>query len=91
MTVSGRITDTTGCTVKSAAYTVTDEYGELQPSGTVTLSAGGAYSFTILLQASRLGADLDGRLYTVTVSAANNAGKTGSQAGSVIVPHNQGR
>jgi len=89
VTVSGTITDT-GCTVTSAAYAVTDEYGEIQPSGPVTLGPGGAYSFTVLLQASRLGTDLDGRLYTITVSASNNAGKTGSQAGSVIVPHDQG-
>jgi hypothetical protein len=90
VTVSGTITDT-GCTVTSAAYAVTDEYGQVQPSGAVTLRAGGTYSFTVLLQASRLGTDLDGRLYTITVSASNNAGKTGSQAGSVIVPHDQGR
>jgi hypothetical protein len=56
----------------------------------VTLGPGDAYSFTVLLQASRVGTDLDGRLYTITVSASNNAGKTGSQAGSVIVPHDQG-
>jgi hypothetical protein len=87
--VSGTITDT-GCTVTSAAYAVTDEYGEIQPSGPVTLGPGDAYSFTVLLQASRVGTDLDGRLYTITVSASNNAGKTGSQAGSVIVPHDQG-
>ena len=47
-------------------------------------------NITVLLQASRLGTDLDGRLYTITVSASNNAGKTGSEAGTVIVPHDQG-
>jgi hypothetical protein len=91
VTISGTITDTgSGCTIKTAAYAVKDEYGEVQPSGPVTPGAGGNYSFTILLQASRLGADIDGRLYTVTVSATNNGGKTGSQAGTVIVPHDQG-
>jgi hypothetical protein len=89
VTVSGTITDT-GCTITSTAYAVTDEYGEVQPSGPVTLGSGGAYSFTVLLQASRLGTDLDGRLYTVTVSASNSAGKKGLQAGSVVVPHDQG-
>jgi hypothetical protein len=89
VTVSGTITDP-GCTITSAAYAVADEYGEIQPSGAVTLGAGGAYSFTVLLQASRLGTDLDGRLYTITVSASNKAGKTGSQAGPVIVPHDRG-
>ena len=83
ITVSGTITDT-GCTVTSTAYAVTDEYGEVQPSGPVTLGSGGAYSFTVLLQASRLGTDLDGRLYTVTVSASNSAGKKGLQAGFAV-------
>jgi len=89
VTVSGTITDT-GCIVTTAAYAVKDEYGEVQPSGPVTLGPGGAYSFTVLLQTSRLGTDLDGRFYTITVSASNDAGGTGSQAGSVIVPHDRG-
>jgi type 1 fimbria pilin len=86
VTVSGTITDS-GCTVTNAAYAVTDEYGRVQPMGSVTLSEAGTYSFTIPLQASRLGTDLDGRLYTITVSASNNAGKTGSAANTVVVPH----
>jgi hypothetical protein len=89
VTVSGTITDT-GCSVARASYAVTDEYGQVQPTGPVTVGPGGSYTFTVLLQASRLGTDLDGRLYTITVSASNNAGKTGSQAGAVIVPHDQG-
>jgi hypothetical protein len=89
VTVSGTITDT-GCTITSAAYAVTDEYGQVQPSGPVTLGTGGAYFLTVGLQASRLGNDLDGRLYTITVSARNNVSNTGSQAGTVIVPHDQG-
>jgi len=89
VTVAGTITNT-GCTLKTAAYKVTDEYGEVQPSGPVTLGPRGAYSFNVSLQASRLGADIDGRLYTITVSASNDAGKTGSRANTVIVPHDQG-
>lgn len=89
VTVSGTITDT-GCTIASATYAVTDDYGQLQPSGPVMVGAGGTYSFTVLLQASRLGRDSNGRLYTVGVSATNNAGKTGSQVAVVIVPHDQG-
>jgi hypothetical protein len=91
VTISGTITESgSGCTLKTATYAVKDEYGEVQPSGPVTLSATGAYSFTVLLQASRLGTDANGRLYTVTVSASNNAGKTGSQAGTIVVPHDRG-
>jgi hypothetical protein len=88
LTVSGAISDT-GCILKTAAYAVTDEYGEVQPRGPVTIGVRGAYSFTVLLQSSRLGTDLDGRLYTITVSASNNAGETRSRTGSVIVPHDQ--
>ena len=92
VTASGQISDTdTTCTIRAAAFTVKDEYGEVQPRGSVTLGAGGAYTFTIWLQASRLGTDLNGRLYTITVSASNNAGKTGSQTDAVIVPHDQGK
>jgi|SRR5579859_84617 len=91
ITVSGTITDTgSGVNVNSAAYAVTDEYGEVQPHGAITLGAGGAYSFSILLQASRLGSDLDGRRYTVTVGAKDNAGNSGSNASALTVPHDQG-
>jgi hypothetical protein len=91
VTVSGTITDTgSGVNVNSAAYAVKDEYGEVQPQGAITLGPGGAYSFTILLQASRLGTDLDGRRYTVTVRAKDNAGNGGSKTSVVTVPHDQG-
>ena len=75
--------------METAAYAVTDEYGEVQPSGPLTLDPGGAYSFSVLLPASRLGTDLNGRLYTITISASNNARSTGSQSGTVLVPHDQ--
>jgi len=91
VSVSGTITDTgSGVNVNSAAYAVNDEYGEVQPQGAITLGLGGAYSFTILLQASRLGTDLDGRHYAVTVQAKDNAGNVGSKTSAVIVPHDQG-
>ena len=89
VTVSGTITDI-GCSVTKADYAVTDEYRAVQPTGPVTVGPQGDYSFTVLLQASRLGTDLDGRRYTITVRASNNAGRTGSQSYVVIVPHDQG-
>ena len=89
VTVSGTITGT-GCSIKSASFAVTDEYGKLQPSGAITLGLAGNYSFGVLLQASRLGTDRDGRRYTITVRASDNAGNTGSNTTAVIVPHDQG-
>jgi kumamolisin len=89
--VSGTIADAdSGVNAGVAAYSVTDEYGSVQPAGPVTLGANGAYSFTILLQASRRGNDRDGRRYVVTVTARDNAGNNASSWTSVTVPHDQG-
>ena len=91
VTVFGTITDNlSGVDPSTAAFAVVDEYGSIQPSGPVSLGAGGSYSFVISLQASRNGNDKDGRHYTITVSARDLAGNLGSAATTVIVPHDQG-
>jgi glycosidase len=91
VTVSGSITDTlSGVDPNSAAFAVVDEYGTVQPNGPVSLGPGGSYSFTIMLQASRNGNDLDGRQYQITVSAKDLAGNVGSAATTVTVPHDPG-
>jgi len=75
--------------VTSATFAVRDEYGRVQPHGAMALGPGGSYSFTVLLQASRLGSDHDGRRYTLSVGARDNGGNGGSKTGVVIVPHDQ--
>lgn len=91
VTVSGSITDTfSGVDPNSAAFAVVDEYGTVQPNGRVSVGPGGSYSFTVMLQASRSGNDLDGRQYQVTVSAKDLAGNVGSATTTVTVPHDQG-
>jgi glycosidase len=90
VTVSGSINDSlSGVDPSTAAFTVTDEYGSVQPQGPITLNAGGSYSFKLLLQASRMGNDLDGRQYTIIVSARDYAGNLSSSAAVVTVPHDQ--
>jgi hypothetical protein len=90
VTISGTITDAgSGLDVASAAISVSDEYGEIQPSGAVGLDSGGQYSFTIPLQAWRKGTDKDGRRYTVMVRAADNAGNVATASTVVTVPHDQ--
>ena len=91
VTISGTITDTgSGVNASTATYVVTDEYGEIQPTGAITLDPGGSYSFTVLLQASRRGSDFDGRRYMIAVRAKDNAGNGASKTSVVIVPHDQG-
>jgi hypothetical protein len=90
VTLSGTITDSdSGMNLNSAAYAVLDEYGEVQSEGPVSLDPAGNYSFTILLQASRRGTDLNGRRYTIMIHATDNAGNVGSQTGAVTVPHDR--
>jgi len=92
VTVAGAITDaTSGVDSTSATLAVTDEYGQVQPTGRVTVGAGGTYSFGISLIASRNGSDLDGRTYTIVVGGKDNAGNTGSCSTVLTVPHDQGQ
>ncbi len=91
VTVSVTITDaTSGVNPNSAKFAVVDQYGSVQPSGNVTLAANGTYFFTISLQASRLGTDQNGRAYTITITAQDNAGNQTSAVTTVVVPHDQG-
>jgi hypothetical protein len=69
---------------------VKDAYGLVQPSGPVSVASNGAYSFTTSLEARRDGQDKNGRLYTITVGAQDNAGNAASVTTTVIVPHDQG-
>jgi hypothetical protein len=90
--VSGAITDSgSGVNPSALACKVVDSYGLVQPACSVgTLGAGGAYSFTVSLVASRNGNDKNGRTYTITVSASDYAGNPASVSTPVIVPHDQG-
>jgi hypothetical protein len=92
VTVSGKITDaTSGVDPGSARFEVVDSYGKVQPTGAVTLRGDGSYSFTVNLEASRLGTDLAGRTYTITVSAKDQGGNPGSASATVTVPRDQGK
>jgi hypothetical protein len=94
VTVSGTITDElggSGVNVSSAAYVVVDEYGRIQPLGTIALGTDGRYAFTVAIEASRNGNDQDGRQYTIAVSAKDHAGNLGVASTIVTVPHDQGK
>jgi len=91
-TVSGTVTDaTSGVAPGKMTYSVADEYGLVQPRGSVIVRAGGRYSVSILLDAKRNGGDLDGRNYVITISAEDVAGNTSSTNVVVTVPHSRPR
>ncbi len=90
VTVKGQIEDAdSGVNPASAHFGVTDEYGEIQPSGGLTLDSSGKYSFAVQLQASRHGGDPNGRQYRIAVSAEDMAGNKGSASAVVVCPHDQ--
>jgi hypothetical protein len=91
VSISGSVKDTGGgIRPGTGRYQVIDEYGTMQPNGSVPLAVDGSYFFTMLLEASRRGDDQDGRQYSIIVSAKDNAGNPGSASTSVVVPHDQG-
>jgi hypothetical protein len=88
--VSGNIT--AGISALTATtYAVSDEYGQVQPSGTITLGAAGSFSFSVPLISARNGYDLDGRTYTIYVTGSDQIGNVGACSAVVTVPHDQGQ
>ncbi len=79
VTISGNASDATSG-FNSASFNVIDEYGVTQPSGPVTVQADGSYSFTLTLPATKNGGDKDGHLYTIVVTASDQAGNSASAA-----------
>lgn len=89
VTVRGTISDPGG--IVGARFAVTDEYGLVQPAGSVTVAPDGTYAVALSLVASRHGSDRDGRTYSVVVSATDQAGNEGTARVTVTVPHDQGK
>jgi outer membrane protein assembly factor BamB len=78
ITVSGLVTDNlSGINAGSVSYQVIDEYGLVQPTGSIVLKSDGTYSFTVSLMASRNRNDVDGRIYKIIVRASDQAGNIG--------------
>lgn len=88
--VQGLISDVgSGVDPATARFTVTDEYGSVQPTGSITLAANGTYAVDVPLVASRRGNDGDGRRYTIVIRAKDFAGNEGSASAIVTVPRDQ--
>lgn len=84
VTISGSATDGISG-ISSASFNVIDEYGVTQPSGPVTVQANGSYSFTITLPATKNGSDKNGHLYTIIVSASDQAGNSASATTTLTI------
>ena len=78
-----------GSGVAGATFSVIDEYGQVQPSGLVTINSDGSFIVNVSLEARRRGNDRDGRTYTLTVTATDSAGNRASATASAVVLHDQ--
>jgi hypothetical protein len=83
-----------GSGIRSIHIEVMDEYGTCQPVVT-DIGTGeivnGNWERTIQLEASRKGNDKDSRMYTIRVTATDNAGNVTTKEIIVIVPHDPGK
>jgi uncharacterized lipoprotein YddW (UPF0748 family) len=81
-----------GAGVAEVSYVVTDEYGMPLSIATRALSGGSAtWVETLAVEARRNGGDRDGRLYTITATITDAAGRTSNASTTVTVLHDRGR
>jgi hypothetical protein len=86
VTISGHVTDaSSGVKPNSTTYSVLDEYGITQPSGSVTLQGNGNYSFNLSLPATKNTGDTNGHLYTITIRGEDQAGNVSTAATTVKI------
>ncbi|HEX6125403.1 MAG TPA: carboxypeptidase regulatory-like domain-containing protein, partial [Pyrinomonadaceae bacterium] len=89
VTITGTGSDT-GSGVSQVSYVVTDEYGLPLSIGTRALSGNSAnWIESLMVEAQRNGGDLDGRLYTITATISDVAGRTSTATTSVVVLHDR--
>ncbi len=84
VTISGSATDAVSG-ISSASFNVIDEYGVAQPSGSVTVQPNGSYSFSLVLPATKHGSDKNGHLYTIVITATDQAGNPASATTTLTI------
>jgi hypothetical protein len=84
--ISGRLSDAlSGFDSTGGQYSVVDEYGISQPSGTLSFAADGTYRTALPLQGSSEKRDRDGRIYTITARGRDRAGNSVVATATVVI------
>jgi hypothetical protein len=91
VTVTGSVTAGSGCqTPGQVSWELVDEYDEHSNFGSVEVT-NGQFSLSLSLEASRLGYDMDGRVYTINLTASAEGYTSEVEFVEVLVPHDQRR
>ena len=91
VSVSGRVMLEEGCTLLEIGYNIDDEYELYTAVGQLIVASDGSFTVYIPVEAWRDGDDMDGRHYTITLFAQDEAGIGTSPPLDVLVPHDQGK
>lgn len=89
VTVSGTATLPEGCNLLSISYSIDDEYGEYTSTGEFEIDADGSFTLYLPVEAARRGNDKDGRHYTISLFAEDEAGTASLGNLEAVVPHDQ--
>jgi hypothetical protein len=84
---SGRVSLPAGCSMTDTVYAVSDEYDQFSARVPFRTSADGSFTGTVPVAASRSGSDTDGRRYSITVYASDEAGMGTAGPLVSVVPH----
>lgn len=84
---SGTVESPDGCVTEKVWYELVDEYGEEDDRQGFELDDQGRFKVAIPVIASRKGNDRDGRLYTVTFVAENEAGIGYGGQKKIVISH----
>lgn len=93
VTISGAATDA-GTGIESVQFRITDEYGRVEPAIAPLAGNGAAtlqWKVGVRLDPSRLGKDLDGRVYTIEATVTDRACQKATATAQVLVPHDGGQ
>jgi hypothetical protein len=89
VTVSGAVVVPAGCSILEAGYAIDDEYGVLTSVGTLSLDFENNFTVSLPIEAWREGQDMNGRHYTITFFARDEAGIGAGEPVTIVVPHDQ--
>lgn len=85
--ITGKAVLPQGCTLVEIGYAIDDEYGVYTSVGTLEPDSDGTFSLAVPVEAWREGQDKDGRHYTITLYAKDEAGTGTGDVLFVTVPH----